>query len=301
VAYVGSDAPDLLPLRRGDVLVVNAGRPALLAHATDPEALAAYVAAGVRVYTHSGLHAKVLATSSWAVVGSANASRNSTALVEAAVLSDDPVIVAGVHRFVADLVVDEQVDETFLDWARQVWASGAGGLPGARAGGAGLLPERLRRVLLLPYEERPLSKSEEEAVRQAGRGARRGRGLPRERYVRDISLARVSDGLRTGDVVCFLGMDEGGERWLYPPAQVIGRPTPVRGRDRVAFTHLTAAGTEPIRLLAAREAVRGAGGRLPRGSDSVWVSSSKSVEGLLALWQPMGDGQQGPGSLPASY
>lgn len=303
VAYVGSDAPDLLRLRRGDVLVVNAGRAALLAHATDPEALAAYVAAGVRVYTHSRLHAKVVATSTWAVVGSANASRNSTTLAEAVIVSDDPAVVTSVHRFVEDLEVDERVNEVFLQAAREIWAAGAGAQPAGRAVEPGLLPERVERVLLLPFEERVLSRSEATAARQASKGARRGRGLPRERYLRDVALADASTGLRTGDVVCFVSAAEDDEDWVHSPALVIGKPTPVQGGNEVAFTYLMAVDTEPVALADAREMVRHAGGRLPRGTEPVWVRASKTMQALLDLWLQVEEGVDGggPERLPASH
>jgi len=49
IAHLGEDAPTLLPLRACDVLVVNASRAAVRAHATSPVALTHYVDAGVRV------------------------------------------------------------------------------------------------------------------------------------------------------------------------------------------------------------------------------------------------------------
>lgn len=51
VAYVGQHAPQLLPLGRGDILVVNAGDSALLSHATSPVALEVYLNAGVKVFS----------------------------------------------------------------------------------------------------------------------------------------------------------------------------------------------------------------------------------------------------------
>jgi hypothetical protein len=83
IAYLGQDAPTLLPLRAGDVLVVNASRAAVRAHATSPAALAHYVAAGVRVLSSPNLHAGVIATRRWAVIGSAGASHSSTISNEA--------------------------------------------------------------------------------------------------------------------------------------------------------------------------------------------------------------------------
>jgi phosphatidylserine/phosphatidylglycerophosphate/cardiolipin synthase-like enzyme len=100
VAYVGIDAPNLMPLRRGDVLVVNASRGALLARATHPDALAAYLERGVRLFSTPRLHAKVVTTSSEAVVGSANASMNSTQLDEAVVITNSPVVIQVVRQFI---------------------------------------------------------------------------------------------------------------------------------------------------------------------------------------------------------
>ena len=40
IAYLDTTAPELLPLRAGDQLIVNAARPAVRAHATSPTALA---------------------------------------------------------------------------------------------------------------------------------------------------------------------------------------------------------------------------------------------------------------------
>ncbi|MDH6286970.1 hypothetical protein M2275_001873 [Rhodococcus opacus] len=70
IAHLGQDAPTLMPLRAGDVLVVNASRAAVRAHLTSPVALAYYVDAGVRVLSSPNLHANVIATDRRAVIGS---------------------------------------------------------------------------------------------------------------------------------------------------------------------------------------------------------------------------------------
>lgn len=62
IAHLGQDAPTLLPLRAGDVLIVDASRAAVRAHLTSPAALAYYVDAGVRVLSSPNLHADVIAT-----------------------------------------------------------------------------------------------------------------------------------------------------------------------------------------------------------------------------------------------
>ena len=60
VAFVGEDAPTLMPLKRNDVLIVNAGKAALKSHATSPRALRHYYDKGVQLYNDHTLHAKVI-------------------------------------------------------------------------------------------------------------------------------------------------------------------------------------------------------------------------------------------------
>ncbi|WKN60037.1 hypothetical protein HJ581_0040150 [Rhodococcus opacus] len=115
IAYLGEDAPALLPLRAGDLLVVNASRAAVRAHVTSPIALAYYVEAGVRVLSSPNLHANVIATSRRAVIGSANASHSSTIADEAVVITDDPEVVAAAWTFIDGIEEITEVDQVFLD------------------------------------------------------------------------------------------------------------------------------------------------------------------------------------------
>ena len=118
VAHLGQDAPTLLPLRAGDVLVVNASRAAVRAHATSPVALAYYVDAGVRVLSSPNLHANVIATDRRAVIGSANASHSSTLAEEAVIITDDPDLVTAAAAFIDGIDgIDEvtEIDQAFLD------------------------------------------------------------------------------------------------------------------------------------------------------------------------------------------
>src|SRR4051794_33635437 len=60
VAFLGSDAPDLLAtLGREDLLVCDASRRALKSGATSPDALQVFLDRGVRVRSHPRLHAKI--------------------------------------------------------------------------------------------------------------------------------------------------------------------------------------------------------------------------------------------------
>lgn len=79
---------DHLKLRKGDWLVVNASTEAVSCGATSGPLLLRLVKAGVKLYNQESLHAKVISVGEYAVVGSANSSRNSMEhLTEAAILS----------------------------------------------------------------------------------------------------------------------------------------------------------------------------------------------------------------------
>ena len=77
IGYVGSTAEEVMPLRKGDTLVCDASRVAIRQGLTSAQVLARYHKAGVTVASCQGLHAKVVASKTWAWIGSANASTNS--------------------------------------------------------------------------------------------------------------------------------------------------------------------------------------------------------------------------------
>lgn len=86
MAYIGKNAPTVMPLRGGDVLVCDASDAAIKGRMTSVAALRSYRRRGVGLFSIEGLHAKVIASPTAAWVGSANASRNSESeLIEAAV------------------------------------------------------------------------------------------------------------------------------------------------------------------------------------------------------------------------
>jgi phosphatidylserine/phosphatidylglycerophosphate/cardiolipin synthase-like enzyme len=98
VAYVTKDH---IGMRAGDVLVTDASLRAIKSGQTDAKLLARLFKKGVSIYSHEGLHSKVMLLGNYAVVGSANMSGSD--LTEAAVLTDDPAITSGVASFIAQL------------------------------------------------------------------------------------------------------------------------------------------------------------------------------------------------------
>lgn len=107
VAFIGSDAPLVMPLRSGDVLVCDASPLAIKRGLTNVSALRSYHRRGIRIFSMSGLHAKVIAwpTSAW--IGSANASKNSEARLLEASVRVTGTQARRIYRWAESLATDE--------------------------------------------------------------------------------------------------------------------------------------------------------------------------------------------------
>ncbi|WP_241031799.1 phospholipase D family protein [Rhodococcus koreensis] len=202
IGYLGQDAPDLLPLRAGDLLVVNASKAAIRAHATSPAALAHYLNKGVRVLSSPTLHAKVIATNTRAVIGSANASENSTLADDAVVITDDPEIIASVRKFIDSLDEITEVDQVFLDDAIREWEIGrAVPLPGVTGRvriETDFLPTPVTRMFVKHAVDYEPTRTEQQVLDEQ-RGRHHSRGGPAAKYqLESLRLDRPS-GVKRGD------------------------------------------------------------------------------------------------------
>jgi hypothetical protein len=115
VAYMGSEASKLLPLKKGDKLVVDMSLRAVKCGATDPREVRKLLRRGVEVYSRESLHAKFFITGRVVIAGSANGSKHSRdSLDEAAILTADP---ATVRRATAtfDQLCTEPVRKDYLE------------------------------------------------------------------------------------------------------------------------------------------------------------------------------------------
>jgi PLD-like domain len=108
IAYFGKGAANLLPLKEGSQLVVNASDETVEAGQTCPADLIKLQRKGVRIFNYTRLHAKVYVFGTVAAIGSANASRNSAnVLTEAMVLTTDRQIVNDAKEFVRSVAKNE--------------------------------------------------------------------------------------------------------------------------------------------------------------------------------------------------
>lgn len=295
IAYVGADAPGRLRLRHNDLLVVNAGRDALLSHATSPEALGTYLEAGVRVLSCPTLHAKVVATPRVAVVGSANASRSSTGLDEAIVVVDGKRAVSEAHDFVDSLLErSDEVTPDFVEAARTIWAEG---WPSRRPGAGsdqtsgGLLPAPPFRLFILGTHIHGASGAEQQLLIDERRRQASTSGPAGGYRIESIRLSPDRDRYRPGDVL--IEWDEfEGELCVWPPTLVFSGPASIpRTKDVLHFVRRPTQ-LEPIPLQEAKVALERDGLR-PRLTEDREVRSPKVREALLGLWYLSGDPESG--------
>jgi hypothetical protein len=284
VAYVGADAPTLLPLRRGDVLIVNASDNALRNHATSPEALAAYRATGVQVFSSTRLHAKLLLTRDQAVVGSANASANSTHCDEAVVITDDAAVLADARAFIDGLDDCIEVDEEFLRHAKAIWAKGVrASYPAlARRTRNPLPPGTAVSPVPSRIEHYDLTDTETTVLRRASRQLRRAVG-PAATY--QFSSYRLRPGnrpYRRGDVLIQLYRDNDGS-WVAPPAVVVSDPIPISRTRSVIHLLKQRVGLRDISLRQAQAALRQAGRRDQLDGDRE-IRSPELRNAILGIW-----------------
>jgi len=101
IAYVTTDT---LHLSKNDTLICDASDYEIKFGATSAKILDYYFKQGVEIYTNQDLHSKLLLTSSFLVVGSANLSNKSAKyLVESAVITDNDILLSQAKSFCHNL------------------------------------------------------------------------------------------------------------------------------------------------------------------------------------------------------
>ena len=104
VAYLGSEASRILPMRTGSRLVIDFSEEAIKSGKTNPKEVLKLLRKGVEVHSAEELHAKVFVIGRSAFVGSMNASSHSrNRLFEAALQTEDRRVVGSCRRFIRKL------------------------------------------------------------------------------------------------------------------------------------------------------------------------------------------------------
>jgi hypothetical protein len=114
VAYLGKGGAKLLPLKKGDSLVVDMSLGAVRQGVTDRREIRLLMGRGVRVFSRGSLHAKFILADKTLLAGSANISRNSNEILdEAGVITTDPAALCRAKDFF-DHLCTEPVGNQYL-------------------------------------------------------------------------------------------------------------------------------------------------------------------------------------------
>lgn len=121
VAYLGNDGSKLLPLKKGDRLILDMSLATVKAGTTNPFEVEKLIKRGVKVFTRRNLHAKVILTEKSVLVGSANISKNSRdTLDEAAIYSTDTLVVQRTKDFIEKICIEPVLPE-YLNQCKKLY------------------------------------------------------------------------------------------------------------------------------------------------------------------------------------
>lgn len=289
LAYVGVDAPDLLPLHSGDVLIVNAARAAVRVHATSPTALGHFVEQGVQVLSSPNLHANVIATTKQAIVGSASASHSSTIADEAVIITDDPETVTAVRTFIDSIDQTTLVDEMFIANAAAIWAIGRTvpllGIGGRMRTGHDFLPTPADRMFIWHITDH--QPGPDETLTWAAHVSLTARGPTAEYPAEWLRTERPDYSnhrqLERGDIVIQVTADN---TWIHPPAVVESDPIPIpHSPHSVGYLLRTQTDLEPLPILEAQARLAGQGHPNPGLRTDHRILSPSLRASLLKLWK----------------
>lgn len=221
VAFIGSGASRMLPLKKGSRLVVDASRRTIKAGLTNPFELEKFYRKGVRIYSCNDLHAKVFVFGAVAFVGSANVSKSSRdVLTEAILRSDARSVVSDAETFVRQIgLVEMGKDEIIALQKLYVAPKGAPRKQSRRSRSS-----NLRIVHLDEAEDVP-----EEAAEPVKEGEQRARKLVKSRHRSDYVWNDFGLRYRNGERLLFIEGD-----YMWPPATVLFN----QSVKKISVTHI---------------------------------------------------------------
>jgi hypothetical protein len=241
IAYFGQGGPKLLPLRRGDRLIVDMSPATVRAGGNDPREVEKLIRRGIRVFTRRHLHAKTIVTDRTAISGSANVSKRSQQLLdEAAILTNAPSTVRRAREFIERLSTEPVLPE-YLEQCKQLYRPprlndglADGNKMQRRTKHAKLWVVNLREYAIPDSEAERYHQGEvkvEESVKNTNSSDTDSFHWP--------SRPRMADELELGEWIIRIMTNKDMTITVYPPGRLLFIDTYVRdlesGKKRYAF------------------------------------------------------------------
>lgn len=227
VAYIGKQAPDILPLKDGDELFCDMSEAAMKAGTTHPDAIKAYSDKGVDVYSVDGLHAKFIILPRKLFIGSMNASSNSRfRLWEAALETTDKDAIREAREYL-DGIVAKEVDSEFLRKRAKLYRSTPWSKTPQRKGFA--FPKPRPKKLVVVSQTMGDWDTSEVRAHQRGEDEAKGRRRSGKEPAYLFFDKEYEEAVKVGDWV--MGHYKyGGENYYSAPGEVIWISKGVVGR-----------------------------------------------------------------------
>lgn len=293
VAYLGTGASSLLPLKKGDRLVVDMSLRAVRSGTTDPREVQKLLRRGVEVFSRGSLHAKFFIIGKHLLAGSSNISKHAqNVLDEAAIVTDDP---AAVRRasITFEQLCSEPVRKDYLQKCLDEYRPPkfVPGPAGPRTKKPKIVAAKLWLVGGLHYRDLP--EAEDDSVQRVVKKTKK-KLLDFERSEVDYSHypkpLRFFKQLREGDwlVVC---VSDGSGFDVYAPARFLGVEKYRRagGKQRYLLLYETPTDADSVRWSVFRKHVPG--GVLPSQAKkprTVPIPSDAEADTILRLWDTRG-------------
>jgi hypothetical protein len=293
VAYVGSGGGGLLPLKKGDKLVVDMSLKAVRSGTTDPREVRKLLRKGVHVFTRASLHAKFFLIDRAVISGSSNISKHARhRLDEAAILTDDPATVRRASS-TFDQLCTEPVRKDYLEKCIGEYRPPkfVPGIPEQHGRRRKVTRAKLWIIGGLRYTDIP-EREQERATRVAETAEKKLLDFERCEvdYSHYPSRLRFFDQIRVEDwaVTC---ISDGKGFDVFPPARIMGLESYPRGggKRRYLLLYEMPTGGGSIRWNAFRR-------HLPKNLAAARWSTPKTApivddgdaDAILRLWDPRG-------------
>ena len=216
ISYIGANATEYLPLKRGDILVCDAEVFTVKQGSTVPESLEEFHRRGVKIFSRRGLHAKVIAASRTAWIGSANASESSSKKIEASIRVTDPTTVQEVREFITDLTRSpgyklslKMIHELIALERRKGFVQGTSVEPER-------LPETIRRLIMVRFHIEKTYAKEIKFVEKSKKQAIKEKSKMGTKTSLEDFIVYGTTKMRLGDWVVLFNGEE-----IDSPAQVV--------------------------------------------------------------------------------
>jgi hypothetical protein len=295
VAYLGSDGSKLLPLKKGDRLIVDMSIATVKAGATNPREVEKLMKRGIQVFSRRNLHAKLIVTDKEVLTGSTNISKNSRDILdEAAVLTNDQIVIQRAKKFINQIctepVLPEYLKECIRSYRPPRISGESVGVTGTshRAKHA-----KLRIVGLIDYFRFPESELENyEVIEKKAIKLIKDKQQSIPSSFHWSHKPKMVDELEKGDwiIQCIKHKDKSIS--IYAPAQLILIDRYIRdkktGKERYVFHLESPKSAETMDWKKFRKKLNSILSTDKKKPPTMAVRDTRQADDLLRLWTPKG-------------